>query len=251
MEESLYEALRRIEDVHWWLVARREIFLHFLRKAAAEKGAEPLVLDCGFGTGGLIGRLRDFAEPVGVDMQSRAVTDCRNQWGASVVQARAEALPFRHGSFDIVCAFDVLEHLEDDMGALRQWFDLLKPGGHLFLSVPAYNYLWDAQDDLANHKRRYLLGQLRGRLRRSRFAVGKLTYFNTLLFPMVLGVRMLRKAQKVVRPRTMSASDFSLTRPGRVNDLLLQVFISELRLLDKINFPFGGSIFCIARRPIP
>jgi SAM-dependent methyltransferase len=248
MEEELYDELRSIEDVHWWLVARRRIFLHFLGRLAARVPREPLVLDCGFGTGGLLRRLDTFARPVGVDMKLRAVRDCRDQGHDCVVQAKAEELPFGIGTFDIICAFDVLEHLDDDLAALNQWRELLKPDGHLLISVPAYRFLWDSQDDLANHKRRYALRELRAKLTDCKLVVRKITYFNTMLFPLVLIIRLLRKAQSAVVGETMNKSDFSLTRAGKINDLLCEIFTSEIRLLSTLNFPFGGSIFCIAGR---
>jgi SAM-dependent methyltransferase len=181
-------------------------------------------------------------------MKLRAVRDCREQGQECVVQAKAEELPFAVGTFDIICAFDVLEHLDNDLAALGQWRDLLKPEGHLLLSVPAYRFLWDSQDDLANHKRRYALRELRGKLADSQLVVRKITYFNTMLFPLVLVIRLLRKAQSMVVGETMNRSDFSLTRAGKVKDLLCEVFSSEIRLLSRLNFPFGGSIFCIAGR---
>lgn len=247
MEDELYEELQSIEDVHWWLVGRRRIFIHFLSELASQTSVQPLVLDCGFGTGGLMSHLKSFSRPMGVDMKMRAVLDCRNQ-GQEVVQARAQELPFKPGTFDLVCAFDVLEHLDDDRGALGQWREILKPGGHLLISVPAYQYLWDSQDDLANHKRRYVLTDLRAKLTEAQLSVKRITYFNTLLFPMVLVIRLLRKAQAAVFGEQENKSDFSLTREGRINDILLKIFSSEIRLLKAFNFPFGGSIFCVAAR---
>lgn len=248
MEEELYEELQAIEDVHWWLVGRRRIFLHFLTDLAVRATGQPLVLDCGFGTGGLMKRLKSFSSPVGVDMKFRAVTDCRSQNLDCVVQAKAQELPFKPGTFDIICAFDVLEHLDDDIAALKHWRDVLKPEGHLLLSVPAYRYLWDSQDDLANHKRRYVLRELRSKLKASGLIVKKITYFNTILFPIVLIVRLLRKAQSAVVGEQMNRSDFSLTKSGWINDMLLRIFSSEIRILKAFNLPFGGSIFCIAER---
>ena len=175
MEEELYEELQAIEDVHWWLVARRRIFLHFLGDLAVRAASQPLVLDCGFGTGGLMKRLKAFSNPVGVDMMLRAALDCRRQGLDCVVQAKAQELPFKPGTFDIICAFDVLEHLDDDIAALNEWRELLKPEGHLLLSVPAYRYLWDSQDDLANHKRRYVLRELRSKLKESGLVIRKIT----------------------------------------------------------------------------
>jgi len=248
MEEELYSELRSIEHVHWWLVVRRRLFIRFLRQAAARIGHSPLVLDCGFGTGALMCDLREFARPVGADMSRQAAVDCRTLGHGYVVQAMAERLPFLRSTFEMVCAFDVLEHLEDDAAALDQWYDLLKPGGHLFLSVPAYKCLWDAQDELANHKRRYTLFELRRKLAKANFRISKATYFNTALFPMVVLVRLFKKIRYLLAPGRVERSDFSFTPPGRVNDLLLRIFASEISYLERSNFPFGGSIFCIATR---
>lgn len=249
MEEELYSELRSIEHVHWWLVARRRIFIHFLRKAAARFQDSPLLLDCGFGTGAMMSDVSEFATPVGADMSRRAAIDCANLGHRYVVQAMAELLPFQRSSFEIVCAFDVLEHLDDDLAALAQWHELLKPGGLLFVSVPAYQWLWDAQDELANHRRRYTLTTLREKLSLAKFNITKATYFNTTLFPMVFLVRIVKKIELLLAPQRVNRSDFSLTGPGHINNLLMRIFAREIAYLDRGSFPFGGSIFCVARRP--
>src|SRR4029077_9363772 len=148
-----------------------------------------------------------------------------------------------------ICASDVLEHLDDPAAALMRIRQALKPPGRLFLSVPAYRCLWDAQDDMAGHKRRYRLGELKDSLVHSGFRIMKLTYFNTLLFPVAAAVRVFRKVQaRMGLEKSEPRSDFSLTAPGPVNDLLERIFASELHWLKTRSFPFGGSIFAIAQR---
>jgi SAM-dependent methyltransferase len=246
MQERLWQELRAIEEWHWWLVARRRIFVDFLRHAAAGYPLPPSILDCGCGTGRLLQCLHEFARPVGIDMEQSAIDTC---WKRSqeVLQGKVEELPFPDASFDIVCAFDVLEHLDDPAAALSRMRTVLKPRGQLFLSVPAYRWLWDVQDDMAGHRRRYRSGEVKRSLVEAGFRVLKLTYFNTLLFPAAAAVRVFRKVQ-ARWGRSEPRSDFSLSRPGLVNDILEHVFVSELHWIKKKSFPFGGSVFAIAQR---
>lgn len=248
MQEELYDELRSIEEVHWWLTARRSLLLHFIRRVCRKFSALPRVLDCGCGTGLLAKQLGEFARAVGVDDWPHRHPSADGPEGrCDFLRARIEQLPFADGAFDVVCAFDVLEHLDDDRAALRRMHGLLGPGGYLLVSVPAYRFLWDEQDDMAGHRRRYRLGEIRGELRRAGFSVEKSTYFNTLLFPLVAAVRLARRLRWRAGTHA-SGSDFSLTPPGALNDLLRRVFMAELPLLERVNLPFGGSILCIARR---
>lgn len=247
MQEGLYEELCSIEEVHWWLTARRRLLLHFLRRVCRGFAAPPRLLDCGCGTGLLARQLSEFARAVGVDDWPHRQPEADARGRCAFLRARIEELPFGDGAFDVVCAFDVLEHLDDDRAALGRLRRLLGPGGYLCLSVPAYRFLWDEQDDAAGHRRRYTLGALRRELRRAGFAIEKATYFNSLLFPLVAGARLARRALALAGARA-AGSDFALTPPGRLNDLLRGIFLAELPLLDRLNLPFGGSILCIARR---
>lgn len=245
MQQVLYDELELIEEVHWWLTTRRRIFLYFIRRAANDL-MWPLVLDCGCGTGRLVKHLSAVARTVGVDMSRRGLHGSRNH-EEMFVQAKVEELPFQANSFDIICALDVLEHLHDDAAAVKQMHSLLKPGGRLLLSVPAYRFLWNTQDELAEHKRRYSLSQLLSLLQSSHFVVEKATYFNTLLFPLMIAVRLVRNAQAAIM-KVPLRSDFALPKPGLINALLRSIFCTELTLLKRVNFPFGGSILCIAKR---
>jgi SAM-dependent methyltransferase len=242
MRDMLREELRRIEDVHWWLAGRRDILLHFLG-SEVETGRMPrAALDCGCGSGTLLGRIEAGAVAVGLDLHR---PEGRTDSPVRFVQGSVEALPFTAGAFDVICAFDVLEHVENDVRTLEQMARCLKPGGRLFVSVPAYAMLWDALDDLAGHVRRYRLRELRAKLKRAGLEAVRLTYFNTFLFPAVLAVRMLRKLERRLGV-TSPPSDFAVPRPRALNAMLRAVFASELRLLRRIDFPYGGSILAIA-----
>lgn len=242
MHEKLHEEIRRIEDRHWWLVGRREIFLHFVRSEAGPGRLPHAALDCGCGSGAFVSRVAAAAVAVGLDLRA---PEKRGDGRVKFVQGSMEELPFTGGCFDVICAFDVLEHVENDVATLEQMRHCLRPDGRLFISVPAYDMLWDALDDLAGHVRRYRLQELRAKLKSAGFEAVKITYFNTFLFPAVLVVRMARKLKRTLGLKS-PPSDFAVPKPRALNALLRAAFESELFLLRWMDFPYGGSILAIA-----
>jgi SAM-dependent methyltransferase len=194
----------------------------------------------GCGSGGLLESLARFGSAVGVETDPALREHAR----ARGLDVRAGSLPddvpLETGRWDAVCLFDVLEHVADDAGALAACRRLLAPGGRLIVTVPAYAWLWSRHDELLGHRRRYTTGSLRAVALAAGFAVERLTYFNTLLAPPIMAVRLARTALR--RP------DHDLARPAPlVNRLLARAFAAEARLLRRVSLPFGISVLLIAR----
>jgi SAM-dependent methyltransferase len=148
--------------------------------------------------------------------------------------------------FDLVTAFDVVEHIADDVAALRMFRRVLAPGGRLVLTVPAFPVLWSQHDDYSGHHRRYRRAGLARALHAAGgFQVDRITYFNTLLFPPALVARV---AERVLRPQREERSDPYLAVPARpVNDLLCRIFAAERGLLRRRDLPFGVSLAAACR----
>jgi SAM-dependent methyltransferase len=167
----------------------------------------------------------------------------------------AASLPFEDGSFDLVTALDVIEHLDDDVAALREMRRVLRPGGHLLVTVPAHQFMWGDQDEVNMHKRRYVAAQLRERLTEAGFDVLRLSYMNALMFAPIAVVRFLRRLQHRVRPQTTNESDFRYPAPRPVNFLLGLLFGLEAPIVRRINIPIGVSIVALAqsgaKKPVP
>ena len=140
--------------------------------------------------------------------------------------------------------FDVLEHLDDDAEALRKAASLLNETGRLVLTVPAHRFLWSPHDEINRHRRRYSFGGLRDCLLGSGLEIQRMTYFNTLLFPVVWGARLLRRG---LAPKGDRRSDFRI-QGDWINNLLSALFGSERFLLRRIDLPFGVSILAVAGR---
>ncbi len=243
VERDFYAEYYEIEDRHWWFLGRRAIFTRILDRRLGPSD-DRRILDVGCGTGTMVRELARYGRVEGVDADPEAVAFCRERGLRNVRQVDGEAaLPFESGSFDLVTALDVIEHVDDDDAMLRELARVLIPGGLLLVSVPAYRFLWGAQDEIAHHKRRYVRPDLRARLEGAALAVERLSYFNTLLFPPIAAIRLLRPPARG-DPR----SDFELTRPGRVNDLLARVLAAEAPLVERFDLPFGVSILGLARR---
>ncbi len=248
MRESFYDEYFRLEDRHWWFVGRRQIILAVL---AAHLDPMPAgdrrILDMGCGTGASLRHLRRFGGVDGVDVDERAVGFCRARGEDRVQLLESDVLPFPDDSFDLLTALDVLEHIDDDRGALREIGRVLRPGGMLLATVPAYGWMWGPQDEISHHFRRYGTADLRRKIIESGLELQRISHFNSILFPAIALVRVVRRLGPT--PGEVR-SDFELTKEGRVNSMLARVLSSEAGWLRRRrNLPVGVSIMALATVP--
>lgn len=249
MRPEFYADYFRVEGRHWWFVGRRHILLERLRANPPPAGTDrtPRILDVGCGTGTMLAYLRDWGEVAGVDADAEAVRFSHLRGEEGVSQLHGYTLPFGDGSLDLVTVLDVLEHVEDDGRMLREIARVLRPGGRLLATVPAYRWMWGPQDEVSNHFRRYTAGRLVREVEGAGLRIDHTTYFNTLLFAPIAAIRLLRRLRR--RPAT-AGSDFELTRiDGAGNRLLAAVFSAEARWLKSRRLPFGVSVLVEASVP--
>ncbi len=241
MEEELYRKFFEIESTHWWFTARQKIVSDVLmQNIALPSGAK--VLDVGCGTGAILAMFSENFEAYGTDMSELAVDFCHKRGLTNAYCCTLDTFPRPDLRFDLVTLLDVIEHIDDDGGILRQVYGLIKPDGHILVTVPAYEFLWSRHDDLNHHKRRYYKPQLRRLLEVSGFTVKKISYYNTLLFPTAL---VSRVSERVLKPKT----DTTLDLPPRfLNSALRSIFGFERFLLRSTSLPFGLSIIALAKK---
>jgi SAM-dependent methyltransferase len=246
MRRELYDAIRRVEDRHWWYVGRRAIIFDWVDRVALRYTA-PRVLDLGCGTGFNLDWLAARGiGAFGTDISEEAVRFCRTRGIRVVVQGDAAHPPFKTASFDVILALDVIEHLADDVAALTAIHSTLRPGGRLIIFTPAFQFLWSVQDRVSHHYRRYTARELRAKLESAGYALEKLSYANTLLFPVV----WLGRLAIQWTGRDESIDNENELHPGWANGLLARVFSAERRLLTSVNFPFGVSLIAVARKEL-
>jgi SAM-dependent methyltransferase len=244
MDPALYEQHYRLEDTHWWFLGRRRLVLNELTRYAGTRAGR--ILDLGCGTGGMLPHLTTLGDALGLDSADEAALACRRR-GVPFVKGWGSQLPFRDAAFDAVTALDVIEHVPDDAGLLREIRRVLRPGGLLLVTVPAYQFLWSQHDVFNHHQRRYRRSQLGRLLRRTGYEIAKLTYYNTLLFP----AAMLRKAtMRVGRNGSAPPASHLDEVPEPLNTLLRWIMVGEQPLVEHLTMPFGASIIAVARRPV-
>jgi len=203
------------------------------------------ILDVGTGTGVMMGSLNKLGNTTGLDFSDESVKFCRRRGFNNVFKGEANNIPFESSTFDLVCAMDILEHLDEDSGAMKEFKRVLRPGGFVFITVPAYMFLWGSHDIINMHKRRYEIGQIIDLYKMSGFSILKVTYFNSILFPIVASVRLLKR---ILRKGEFKAKSDFFELPYSVNKILEWIFSAEAYLLKYFNFPFGVSILCIGKK---
>jgi SAM-dependent methyltransferase len=246
MNPQEYDRMRQLEDWYWWFVARREAALRFTEDFRPRY--EPIrILDAGCGTGALLDRLegRPGVEVYGLDFSGQALAYTRQRGHVHLVQGDLTCLPFPDGTFDVVTALDVVEHIREDERALREVNRVLRPGGVLLASVPAFRFLWGPHDTALQHFRRYTAGEMGTLLRRTGFRVSKLTYLLMLLFPAFVAQRLLVK----LRSRKADPHAQLVRVSESVNRFLIRLQAAELAIARKLSLPFGATVFCVAQKP--
>jgi SAM-dependent methyltransferase len=251
VESSLYDEYVRIEDTHWWFRGRRKIIASVLRPYLRPPAR---IIDVGSGGGAVAQALLEFGSVTACDIDVRCAASVARRPGMRFAYGTAEAIPFADGGFDLATAFDVLEHLDDDVRALREMARVVRPAGLIAVTVPAYGWLWGRQDEISHHRRRYTGRSLRKAITAAGLIPRRLTAFNTILFPGIAAVRLTRRlagrradGAQTPDPAGLS-SDFSMTKPGLLNDLLAATFSAEAAVMGLVDLPIGVSLLAIAER---
>lgn len=245
MKKSWYQDMFENEDRQWWFVARRGILSKILDAYLRSEGKDrPQILEVGCGTGGNLKLLSGYGNLHAVEYseEARALAE-----GRGICPIQSGFLPdglHLDRKFDWICLLDVLEYIDDDLKALQTLKSLLKPGGRLLLTIPAYKYLFSYHDIEVENKRRYDQKEMLELVRKADLKLLYSTYFNTILFPPAAGARLAGKWFKI-----RGNSDVSTPSP-RLNALLTKVFSAEGYFIPRISLPYGLSILMVAENPI-
>ncbi len=228
--------------VNWWWVGKRQLILKTLERLGRNNS---LVLDIGCGTGSNLRCWESCGNVVGLDISADALDFCRIKGNENLVRGDAVKLPFHDSAFDTVIALDILEHIERDEEALKEFFRVCRTGGHLVLTVPALMFLWGKHDVALHHKRRYAKKQLAVLLQANGFHLERMTFWN---FALLLPAAVYRYLGNLRPPKEIRSD--SLKVPGLANSILRGVLSVENSLILKgISLTWGITLFAVCRKP--
>ena len=239
MDRTIYDAMAAQDSVHWWYVARRDV-LHDLITRRIAPAPKARILEIGCGTGHNLAMLAQFGSVEGseIDPASRAMAISR--FGPVVGDARLPSLDgIADASFDLVAILDVLEHVDDDVAALKGIAQRLKPGGRILITVPQYPWMWTGHDVANHHFRRYTKATLKTAVNSAGLRLDLLTSFNSLLFPLAAASRFAARISK------REGSNDAMP-PSPVNAALRAIFGLERYLIGRVPMPPGLSLAAIA-----
>ena len=243
---EFFRLMVEVEPVHFWFQARNAILMDVMRRHFASPGK---VLEIGCGTGFVLSGMRAAFPQVsfsGSDIftEGLAFTSQRMP-GDFLFQMDARRIPFVE-EFDLIGAFDVLEHIEEDEAVLAQMFRACKPGGGIVLTVPQHRWLWSRVDDFAHHKRRYTRAELAEKTGRAGFRIEYATSFVSLLLPLMLVSRGLKKSGANMDEQMEAVG----LKVGRLTNAVLRAImrVEQGLLRLGLSFPWGGSLLLVARK---
>ena len=240
MEEAVYEIVHQREDHHWWFRGRRAVIWALLARSRLDP---PLrVLDAGCGTGRNLQEYARLGAVTGVDPSPRAVEFCRRRGLGEVRTGSVEELPFADDSFDLICATDVLEHVDDDRRGLSELHRVAASRAVLLLTVPAYACLWSESDVALQHRRRYARRELMAKAADAGWFPEVVSHFNTLLLPAIAATRKLRRGKS--RHRT----ELEATPSGLDGPLSIPMRLEAKLIARGVRLPAGLSIGAVCRR---
>lgn len=243
MEAQSIKEYEQLEKYYWWFVGRRQIISRVLKKYFS--GQKLTILDWGCGPGGNFALLEQYGQVLGVDASDESVSACKEKGIVNVIKA-AELDELQAGTaYDLITNFDVLEHISDDMGFLRGIRERLRPGGHVLVTVPAYQFLWSSLDDALGHKRRYTKKEICAKFSLCGYQVVRASYFIFFLSPAFIAYRML---EKLLKKKSTSLSGSVIEFPRPINWLFTKTLSLESFLVPLIGLPFGTSIIVLAQK---
>jgi SAM-dependent methyltransferase len=264
MDARLYDELWTTEQRHWWFQARRHIVWSLAERylgtgvrglETEEESPTPSpqspapsprlrICELGCGTGGNLAAVADRHDVVGIECSPLAIEYARRRLGDRVQRGTLPGeIPLSGEFFDVVLLTDVLEHIEDDFASAQAALHLVRPGGLVIATVPAYQWLYSPRDAHHHHFRRYSKRGFRALWPACDGRILLLSHYNTFLFPPAAVARLATK----LLPRRDAAGDLAIP-PAALNFLLARVMQSEANLLGRVPLPFGLSLVAVVRK---
>lgn len=243
-DDAYFDRMALHARTHWWYQGRRRLVADVL---TGRLPPHAMVIDVGCGTGDNLTTFDELARSgsvCGVELSAHAIRHVpAGPAGTRAAIALAEHLPYATGAADLLASMDVIEHLDDDHAGLAEYRRVVRPGGLLLLTVPAYQWLWSAHDEMAAHRRRYTRRGLVAVADAAGFEVERCTYYNSFLVPPAAVLRRtpLRRLAGEIDDEVGGSS-------AAVSRVMRGLGAIERRIIGQLSMPFGLSILLIARR---
>jgi SAM-dependent methyltransferase len=243
MDRDYERQTHEAEDRHWWYRGRRRVLDGVLADLGLPTPAR--ILDAGCGSGRNMVDLAHLGAVTGVELSDTSVALARQRDVGDVIAGSVLEMPFPDHSFDLAVSLDVIEHLDDDLSALRELRRAVAPGGALLVTVPAYQWLWSGHDEINHHHRRYTRRTLQRVAEQAGWRQARTTYFNSLLLPAAIVLRVL---DRVNRAKTTETSLDLWVPPEPLNWLLERPLTLESALISRgARIPAGLSLLAVFR----
>lgn len=245
MEIREYKVMYEVEDSHFWYKGMRKITKTLFDKYLP-KNKQLKILDAGCGTGRNILFLKNYGQVFGFDISPHAIKYCKKRGLKNIKEGSVDRIPFNNNSFDLITCFDVLYHkqVENYKKVIGEFYCVLKPGGVLFVRVPAFQFLMSGHDTAVHTKHRFHKTELKDILLSQHFRILKISYINTLLFPFAAIRRILKR---FIIIETDKKSDVKKINPV-LNFFLQFPLYLESNLIKYIDFPFGLSLIAMVKK---
>jgi SAM-dependent methyltransferase len=242
MDRDYEQQTFQAEDRHWWYRGRRTVLDRVLDGLALPERAR--ILDAGCGSGRNMIELARRGTVIGIELSGASVEKARERGCGEVIEGSVLEMPFADASFDLAVSLDVIEHLEEDLDALRELRRTVAPGGALLVTVPAYQWLWSGHDEINHHHRRYTRRSLQTVAEQAGWRQERTSYFNSLLLPVAI---LLRVLDRFNRKTTESSLDLWVP-PEPVNRVLELPLTLESQLIARGGrIPAGLSLLSVFR----
>jgi SAM-dependent methyltransferase len=242
MDKNYYHQYYHYERNHWWFIVRGKIIMDQIKGLTNKKTLR--ILNIGVATGRTTELLSQFGVVTSVEYDHDCCQFLRDHLHMEVINASITELPFEDNSFDLVCAFDVIEHVEDHVKATQEIRRVCTNQGHAIVTVPALMSLWSDHDVINHHVRRYKKQELKALFAPLKGETVKAIYFNSLLFPLIYVFRKLG----LNKNEDNAKSDFESSKSSLLNKVFYGLFSLERKILKWVSFPIGVSILLAFRK---
>lgn len=243
MRRDLYKDIADKEETHWWHRNKKALLQLLLKKESKFLTSNSKALDVGCGTGMLLNIMNKKMKAYGIDNQPLAIKFCKEKGLKNIKKGNSEELGFRSNQFDLITMFDVLEHTNEDK-TIKEVNRILRKNGLVFITVPAYQWMWSKWDEILGHHKRYTSEELKALLQENGFKIKKLSYLYSFLLPVAY---IVRKIKSISSKSGEYSSDF-WTPPKLANEFLFNIAKFELSYFNNADIPFGLSVVAIAKK---